>query len=443
MTVPNGPLAVEAAGTTFLAGAGKRGIGIPASVYPVDGFTAERDRLRARVVLLDDGTHRVALAVVDLTSVFDELLDEMKHLIGRAADVAEENVVIAASHTFCAPHVFPTARLNGEAAAKNEAVRQAVLAAVHRAAEDAVRQLRPARLGFGRGVCHANVNRNVLTADGWWLGADESGPCDRSVGVVRVDDTEGRPIALLINYAVQSSVLHESVTQDGGRLVSADLAGAATGHVERQYGEGTVALFLIGAAGDQAPYLTANRHTLDRDGARARTDAHEAGHLLVDLLGERLGAEAVRVGEGIRTTAPAEGTLAVIHTHVEVPAQVPPASLSDLRPTRDYPYRPNGTADAPVVVVRLGDIVLAGVQAELSSTSGLHVKENSPFPNTMVATMVDGAAKYMADARDYDRITYGAMNSRYAKGAAETVTAKILDTLHTVHNKPWQGGSRP
>lgn len=50
--------------------------------------------------------------------------------------------------------------------------------------------------------------------------------------------------------------------------------------------------------------------------------------------------------------------------------------------------------------------------------------------------MVDGAAKYMADARDYDRITYGAMNSRYAKGAAETVTAKILDTLHTVHNKP-------
>ena len=34
-------------------------------------------------------------------------------------------------------------------------------------------------------------------------------------------------------------------------MVTADLAGAAMRHVEEQYGEETVAVFLIGAAGDQ------------------------------------------------------------------------------------------------------------------------------------------------------------------------------------------------
>ncbi|WP_329348481.1 hypothetical protein OG226_08575 [Streptomyces sp. NBC_01261] len=38
-------------------------------------------------------------------------------------------------------------------------------------------------------------------------------------------------------------------------------------------------------------------------------------------------------------------------------------------------------------------------------------------------------AKYMADAGSYDRITYEATNSRYAKGAAEIVTARLVELL--------------
>ena len=46
-----------------------------------------------------------------------------------------------------------------------------------------------------------------------------------------------------------------------------------------------------------------------------------------------------------------------------------------------------------------------------------------------VVTMVNGAAKYLADAGSYDRITYAAMNSPYAAGAAEQVAARIVETL--------------
>lgn len=80
-------------------------------------------------------------------------------------------------------------------------------------------------------------------------------------------------------------------------------------------------------------------------------------------------------------------------------------------------------------MARIGDTVLACLQAELNAGTGLDLKVASPFPATCVVTMVNGAAKYMADAGSYDRITYEAMNSRYAKGAAETVTARLADLL--------------
>ena len=50
-------------------------------------------------------------------------------------------------------------------------------------------------------------------------------------------------------------------------------------------------------------------------------------------------------------------------------------------------------------------------------------------------TMVNGAAKYMADAENYDRIMYEAMNSMFAKGSSEIVAAKIRSMLEQLHHQ--------
>lgn len=47
-------------------------------------------------------------------------------------------------------------------------------------------------------------------------------------------------------------------------------------------------------------------------------------------------------------------------------------------------------------------------------------------------TLVNGAAKYMADENSYDKFTYEARNSQYAKGSAEYVEDKILSMLETL-----------
>jgi len=423
--------------TRLRAGAGRAAVDLPASLFPVDGFTAVHDPLHVRVLVLDDSTTRLSITVIEQTSIFDDQLTRTKEILHQVCAVDPANALVVASHTFSAPHIQPPSHAPEGEEERNARLGSAVDDALARAAADAVRTLRPARTGFGLGSCRVNVQRDVRTSHGWWLGADDSGTTDDSVGVLRIDaadGVDGHPIAVLVNHAVQSSVLNGSLTRSGDREITADLAGATATRVEQRYGDGTVALFLVGAAGDQAPYLTAVRTTVDEDGGLRRSDAQEAGHALVDLLGERLADEAIRVAESTRTTEPTV-PLRVVHDSVEVPAQLPPAGgLHALRPTTRHDFTADGSSEAPVVVARIGDTVLAGLQAELNARTGLDLKAASPFPATCVVTMVNGAAKYMADAGSYDRITYEAMNSRYAKGAAETVTARLVELLRELRS---------
>ncbi|MFK4101541.1 hypothetical protein ACI2L1_15965 [Streptomyces sp. NPDC019531] len=420
-----------ATGRGLTAGAGKAAVDLPPSLFPVDGFTAVHDPLHARVLVLDDGASRLALTVIDQTSIFDDQIARTQRLLHEVCGVDPTRSLVIASHTFSAPHVLPPDRTPERERDRNALLSAATDDAVRRAATEAAATLRPARTGFGRAPCRVNVCRDVATAHGWWLGADDAGPTDPDVGVTRLDGPDGRPIAVLVNHAVQSSVMNGSVTRAGGREVTADLAGAAAQRIERHYGDGTVALFLVGAAGDQAPFLSTVRTTVDEHGEVRQSDLHEDGYALMDLLGERLATAATRVADTIRTTVPT-APLLVLHDTVRVPAQVPPAGLHALRPTTRYDFTPAGTTEAPVVIARIGDTVFVGTQAELNAGTGLALKAASPFPDTCVVTMVNGAAKYMADAGSYDRITYESMNSRYGKGAAEAVAERITEMLRSM-----------
>ena len=56
----------------------------------------------------------------------------------------------------------------------------------------------------------------------------------------------------------------------------------------------------------------------------------------------------------------------------------------------------------------------------------------SPFNQTMVMTMVNGGAKYMADSSAYERFTYEAMNSPFARGSAELLCEKAVELLRVM-----------
>jgi hypothetical protein len=419
--VGGGAGAAEAApksSTGLRVGAGRAAFTPTASMLPLDSFTSVHDDLYVRVLLIESGSRRFALAVLDLTSISAEAIALMRTAITDATGIAAADILVTVTHCFSAPHVAA-----GTASAGAAAYVQSIASATSTAVAAAVKNLQHAQVGYGSGSADVNVNRNVLTADGYWLGVNEQGESDDGVYVARFNNLDGDPIAVLTNYNVQSCVMQDSKMADGNLPITADLAGAATAHVEAQY-PGAVAFWLVGACGDQFPAHRSKRYTIDKDKRWTYgVDLQDAGFALLTAQGERLGNEIVRVAQGITRYESGKNVSVRLLTD----------SVTTTGMTTDHPdgpvktatYTPTTSVDIPLWVFQVGKGVFAGVEPELSTSTATAIRKASPFSSTFVMSMFEGGAKNMPDRWNYDHCTYAARDGFYVKGTAEKVAARI------------------
>jgi hypothetical protein len=79
------------------------------------------------------------------------------------------------------------------------------------------------------------------------VGTNPDGFVDRELVVVRLDDAQGKPYAVLVNFQCHGTVLTYE-----NKLISPDWIGMARKTIERAM-PGVTALYLQGAAGNQGP----------------------------------------------------------------------------------------------------------------------------------------------------------------------------------------------
>lgn len=195
------------------------------------------DPVMARALVLQSGERRVLWLTADLVAVEPDLVSELSERLrarGRRYDV----VILSASHTHSGPGAFSRSRLFGFVALDRlvPEIRELILEALTRAAVHADTARAPARVGTGRGEV-TGVTRSRVGL-----------PLDPEVGVLKVVRADGRPIALVWNFAIHGTALGPS-----NLLLSADVMGAASGVVEAALG--VPALYTNGAGGDVSPAL--------------------------------------------------------------------------------------------------------------------------------------------------------------------------------------------
>jgi hypothetical protein len=394
----------------LFAGAGRAEIFMPPEMFPFDGYTSVHDTLNVRVLLLKGD---VGLAIVSFELISPPEDTNFRKLVSEIADIPLENIWFCASHTFSAPHLFSDhSLLKKEDQKKLHIFRESVKSALFEATRKAISGMRQARFGCEFGFCDVNVNRDIYTEKGWWLGRNESGPSDKTLTVLKVEALDGHVIGFLLSFPVQASVMNDSVMSDGGRMVSGDLFGVTSRYLEREY-QGAVALFCVGAAGDQAPILKARYNYVNRYGELCERDIHERGFVLVEELGVKLAESAVLTIEKINCcfTEP----LYVTRSLLKCPAKKMVKDIRLLSPSKSFDFKPVGEREVTVEIMLLGDLALVGVRPELCCITAQQIRNGSPFTKTTVLTMVNGGAKYMPDETSYDRITYEAMNSPFAR----------------------------
>lgn len=405
------------------AGAGKARINLD-GVLPFDGFDVELDSLWVRAVLVEAG-NRSCIVSVEATSLRTDVVEPLRALVAREASCAPGLVWVTVTHTFSSPHVRTPEHLASDSEReKNALLRARIEEATRAAVRQALETLSEAKLLVGNGATACNVNRDVETPAGWWLGHNPQGYSDKrlqSICLRRMGAEE--PIALLFTVDVQSSVLDKAHDAQGNKVVSGDLAGRASTAAEKNF-PGCVALFLTGAAADQAPVRQAVATRVDAAGNVKQRDLGN-GQELLDMLGEWFAAELL---DTLTHIAPVPcDTVSGDVCKVRLPGQQR-GDFHSLRPQRTYTYAPAGDEEVQLNILRWGDVVLVGTEPELSSSFGTQVRALAP--HVVLATLVNGAKKYLPSSDAYDRVTYEAMNSGFGRGA-DTVLFQAISSAIT------------
>ena len=366
-------------------------------------FVGVHDEVYARALIIDDGSRRVALIVLEVTAV--PMASELTKAVARQLGVPEANVMVAATHT----HSVPLFSYAGGKASHRE-VRE--IERLRQGALDAVRQagahLRPARVAFARGQGWVNVNNGEQS--GSKAGYDPLGPSDKTLDVMRFTTPEGAPIALIVNYASHAEVMFRSVTRDDGYEVSGDLPGAVSRLLEALPAGAPLVLFTSGAEADQQTLFKSLQHA----GRLPAADEGAAGWALLSVQARRIAGSVMDVV----ATLPSGDTQAFIDAaagSVTCPGE---QLLLDSKTGRALVVdRPPVTS--PLSVIRINDIVLAGVGGDVASEIGQHFKSSSPFANSTMITMAGPSVGYLFADASYEHPGHGLTKSPLKPHCAE------------------------
>lgn len=256
-------LNAETPAVVFKAGAGKREI-TPKEPVPMWGYGARHaalstgtlDPLFASAVVIQAGDKKLAIVGLDLgRSPAEKTIQNIRARIKEKAGI--EYSFIAGSHTHSGPVLELTDAESKGKGKFDAALRyyQELEDGIVAAILEADAKLVPARLATGV-VKLDGFNRNRHTKL-------EPKPVDPDLGVIRLDDTNGTPLAVIVNFTGHPTMIDAGVLQ-----FSADFVGALKATVEKEFGG--QAVFMQGAAGDMSVNKGANKDYLEFGAALGR-----------------------------------------------------------------------------------------------------------------------------------------------------------------------------
>ena len=377
------------------------------------------DDLYATTLVLANDETSIAIITCDVCGLPTQQVVALRALIAERTGINPANVLINTSHT----HSGPFTSIRDDMLAHERAYCTTLIHAIAGTVELAQQSLEACRITHGAGSVAVNVNRRLLSEAGWaGMGENLGGAIDRTVQLLRVDTSEGEPLAALVHYAC-----HPVVIQPPSVAVSADFVGVARGLFEAA--SGATMLFLQGACGNINPI-----------GQRAEVDMQER----LWGVGSAIGAEALKVyslnglhmafaeGEPLAPTlGAAQETLTLdLHTPNE-----PPAALSGRTPALRYwtpPLVDGGRVEFEVQALRIGDVALVGGAGEVFIEIAQAVQERSPFDHTMYLGYTNGDVGYIPTAAAYSEGGYEVDSAHFhyslPAAVAPDSAGRVVDT---------------
>lgn len=262
-------------------------------------ITGFRDPLKARAAVFDDGSNIIAFVGIDCCMIGKRTADAAKEMIRKSCGIKTGNIMIAASHThsggslwgFHPDEVADAPEMIKKIALKispsiDLAYEKIVIRGIHDAVKKAFKNRAEQLYSIGRGQEDAAVfNRRFKMKSGLSFThpgkgnpdiKEAAGPVDPEVGVIGSWTADGKLTGCIVNYACHGTAYSQM-------NASADWISAMEKTIRGAFDKNTVVVFLNGACGDITQ--------VDNISLRKNNTPDE----WVDIVGKRVGAEAVKV----------------------------------------------------------------------------------------------------------------------------------------------------
>jgi len=469
--VASAAIAAEKAPATGLrAGADRTDITPQLGVLIVGSFsptpaTHVHDPLFVRTLVLDDGTTRIAFAIVDNVGLPKPVCDEAKRIITEKTGLPKSHVLISATHT----HSGGSARENPVGAV--EEVRDGTSGPIELApypkfiaqriadsVRNAIHRLEPAKIGWGVGSDGAHVfNRR------WYVKSEENrrnpfggvdtvrmnppskadelikpaGPTDPEICFVSVQAKDGRPIAVLANY---------SLHYVGGVPIGA-ISGDYFGVFDRRLGE------MLGADRSETPFVAMMSNgtsgNINNINFRNRGPAM-APYEKMTKVANAVAAEVFRVYQSIEhkdavtldvrydeiALKPRKPTPEMVAYATQVLAKAPgekPWHGNEKTYAQSVLRAENAPEEArvPLQAFRIGDLAIGATPVETFVEAGLELKAKQPLAKAFTISIANGSFGYMPTAEQHKLGGYESWlgTNRLEVDASAKMVARLLGMM--------------
>jgi neutral ceramidase len=425
---------------------------------PLAGFAARQgvsqgihDDLFARALVLANGEAVVALVSVDLLALPGDFIKRVRERIQRSTGIEPSSVMIASTHTHAGP-VTITTFFNPE-----ESVDAAYMDSLAEAVEQSVTNAWLARFP-------ATVGVGVAKVDGVGVNrrSPDQRPIDEQIGIIKVDDFNGRTHAVLINYSC-----HPTVLGPDNLLVTGDFPNFAIEEIERNIGPDGFAMFVNGTQGNISMGHSSELSAIGViTPGRTFERAAELGHLLADATlvalpviatsdAPTLNTLTIPVNLPLKDYPPLEEANTSLRDADELLArltaegapldQIMPAKTQRLYASitnfyaRETLAMPDGHLPIELQGFRLGDAAYVAITGEDFVEIGLAHKRQLPHM-TFVVGIANGYIGYLPTREAYATGGYEVVSSKCQPEAADILVEKVASLTERLFSDGVNGG---
>ena len=368
-----------------------------------------RDDIYVKALLID----KLVLVSCDLVALTEEIVSGAKEIIMQECGLNSEQILICATHTHTAPEI----RREVQPTWCDDAYIKKLIKTIAATAQKAFESKFEGTVHYGAvDAPEYSFNRLYRQADGSEVFGKigdaiigPAGPVDSSLQTLFIRDKDKEVRGVVINFACHPDVI------GGGQadFVSADWPGEMAKNIAAVYGKNIPCLFLQGTAGDinQTDYLP---HYIPNGGVSKAVQ-----------MGRGLSGAAMLAGE--KAEAMTDSSCAISCEYLELPFYTRDKEFFDkieeLKKKSERTYFENAlilrgeewnkdgkSIKIPIHCMRLGNIAIVGMPAEIFTAWGLEIKKYSPAEHTIVIELCDKrVGNYVPTTDQANRGAYGSI----------------------------------